>query len=395
MNWLSRFSDMVKELRLHSQVQLLNYNTFPPVQDSQFNFFEEMYSVEIPKVIQKFYRETNGLQLRWMFKNNEQFSEEKYPINNQILEWDFFQKIFRWEDGGIMILPLKKLLEDKTLDAFSEDYNMIYTADDFGFSISENDDFSNDFLITDFNSYLEFLIAGKGLITRRSFFYARPDFFTKKNPTQILTPKIFWTSDKKLNLDQALLKEEFPFCDQVRFFENKINRTSLQLMSQNGDIISQKDLDNFIEKHHDFLMAGGVGGEWKVLEIRGIVTAFYNHQNEIHEGEQAVFERKNLSNISFKNVELPYSNCCNIFAEGIDFENSNFEKSIFTDSFLKNSNFYNSNLTGIDFSRSDLRNVNFESANLKGADFEECDLRGAKFENLNLEGASFVGAKIL
>jgi len=393
MNWLSRISDMVNELRQHPQVQLLNYHIFPSVEDSQFDFFEEKYNVEIPKDIRLFYQETNGLQLRWIFKNNEQFTEEKYPIENQILDWDFFQKTFRWEDGGIMLLPLGMLLEEKMLDAFNEDYNMICTFDEFTLSISENDDFSNDFLKTDFNSYLEFLIAGKGLITRRSFFYSRPDFFTEKNPTQILTPQTFWTDDKVLNLDQAILKEQFPFCDQVRFFENKINRTGLQMMAQNGETISQKDLETIIEKHHEFLMAGGVGGEWKVLEIRGIVTAFYNHQNEILEGEQTNFERKNLTNISFENVELPYSNCCTVFAEGVNFSNSNFEKSIFTDSFLQKTDFNNSNLTGVDFSRSDLRNVNFENAILKNVDFEECDLRGANLKNADLEGAKFVGAK--
>ncbi len=395
MNWLSRFSEVVNELRQHPQVQLLNFHTFPAVENIQFDFFEKKYNIKIPKDIRDFYLETNGLQLRWVFKNNEQFSEEKYPIEGEVLDWNFFQKTFRWEDGGIMLLPLEKLLEGKVVDAFSEDYNKICTFDNFSLSISENNEFLPEYLTTDFTSYLEFLIAGKGLIARRNFFYARPDFFTDKNPTQIFTSQTFWTSNKILNLDQAILKEQFPLCDQVRFFENKINRTGLQLMAQNGETISQNDLEKIIEEHHDFLMAGGVGGEWKVLQIRGIVTAFYNHQKEIQEGEQANFERKNLNNISFEKVELPYSNCCTIFAEGVNFSNSNFEKSIFTDSFLQNSNFCNSNFTNVDFSRSDLRNANFENTKLKNVDFEECDLRGANFKNANLEGASFVGAKFL
>lgn len=395
MYWLSRFSDMVNDLRQHSQVQLLDYHTFPPIENPQIDFFEKKYNIKIPKDVKAFYRETNGLQLRWIFKNNEQFSEEKYPINNKILDWNFFQKTFCWEDGGILLLPLEILLEEKTVDAFSEDYNMICTFDEFVLSISENEDLSIDFLTTDFNSYLEFLIAGKGLISRRNFFYTRPDFFTEKNPTQIFTPKVFWTSEKTLNLDQAVLKEQFPLCDQVRFFENKINRKGLELMARNGEKISQDDLETIVEKHHEFLMAGGVGGEWKVLEIRGIVTAFYNQLKEIGEGEQATFERKYLRKISFEKIELPYSNCCTIFAEGVSFSDSNFEQSIFTDSFLQNSNFCNSNFAGVDFSRSDLRSVNFKNTNLKEVDFEECDLRGANFENANLEGASFVGAKII
>lgn len=231
------------------------------------------------------------------------------------------------------------------------------------------------------------------MISRRSFFYEIPkDFIFEKKSTHILTPNIFWTKRKTLNINQAILKDKFPYCDQVRFSENKLNATSLKFIAQNGAKISQDDLEKMIEEHHQFLMSDGVGGEWKVLEIRGIVTAFYNHKKEITEGEQANFERKNLTDISFEKIEIPYSNFCCVFAERVNFSKSNLERSVFTDAFLEGANFCNSTLIGLDFSRSDLRNVNFENAILENVDLENCDLRGANFEGAKMEGASFVNA---
>ncbi len=393
MNWLSLFSKMVNELQQHSQVQVLTYRTFPPIEQKQIEQLEEKYNIQLPSVIRDFYIETNGLQLRWFLKNNEHFSLEKYQEENENLDWDYFKKSFRWEDGGIMILPLEQALEEKVFDAFSESYNMVFTFENFHLSVSEDEHFSNDFFTTDFESYLEFLLAGRGLISRRSFFYEIPkDFIFGRKSIHILTPNSFWTKRKTLNINQAILKDKFPHCDQVRFSENKLNATSLKLIAQNGVKISQDDLEKMVEEHHQFLMSGGVGGEWKVLEIRGIVTAFYNHKKEITEGEQANLERKNLTDISFEKIEIPYSNFCWIFAERVDFSKSNLERSVFTDAFLEGANFYNSTLTGLDFSRSDLRNVNFENANLEDVDFENCDLRGANFEGAKMEGASFVNA---
>lgn len=391
MNWLSRFSDMADELRQHSQVELLSFHSFPPVEEEQLDFFEKKYNTQLPKSVRAFYRETNGLQLSWILKNNEHFSAGTNQIFSKVLLWDFFEKILKFEDGVIMLLPLELALDKNTFDAFSQFYKMIFSLENYHLTLSEDDHFSNEYLTTDFDSYLEFLLAGKGLVSRRSFFYQRTDdFLLKKISTHISTPNFFWSAKKILNLDQVTLKGEFPLCDQVRFIENKINHLGLRQMAENGEKVSPAELEEKIENHHQFLMSGGVGGSWKVLEIRGIVTAFYEHEIETTEGEQALFERKNLTKLSFEKIELPFSNFCSAFAEGVNFSNSIFEKSIFTDAFLQGANFNNSIFTNVDFSRSDLRNVNFENCDLRNTDFENCDLRGANFENAKLEGASFI-----
>ena len=396
MNWLSRFSDMANELRQHSQVELLSFQFFPAVEEEQFEFLEKKYNTTLPKNVKAFYRETNGFQLSWILKNNEGFSRGKHSPINELLPWGFFEKNLTFEDGAIMLLPLEMVFEKNVFDAFSHFYNMIFSLENFHLTLSEDEHFSDDFLTTDFESYLEFLLAGKGLVSRRSFFYKlTEDFLLKKNSTHISTPISFWKNEKTLNLDQAALKDKFPHCDQVRFFENKINRVGLQQMAKNGEEISTTNLEEIIEKHHQFLLSGGVGGTWQVLEIRGIVTAFYESEIEPTEGEQAIFERKNLTNISFEKIELPFSNFCSAFVEGVNFSNSNFEKSIFTDAFLHGADFCNSIFTNVDFSRSDLKNTNFENADLRNVDFENCDLRGANFENAKLDGASFVGSLLV
>ena len=80
MNWLSRFSNMADELRQHSQVELLSFQSFPPVEEEQFELLEKRYNITLPKNVRAFYRETNGLQLSWILKNNEHMKKnfEKY-----------------------------------------------------------------------------------------------------------------------------------------------------------------------------------------------------------------------------------------------------------------------------------------------------------------------------
>ncbi|MEM6965538.1 MAG: hypothetical protein AAF573_12275, partial [Bacteroidota bacterium] len=100
MTWLSRFQEMVKELGEHPQVEVLDFHTFPPIEWSKIEFLEEKYKVKIPSSFFDFYKKTNGLQLRWIFKNNENYkSSNIQEKDSTALNWDFFQKTFRWEDG--------------------------------------------------------------------------------------------------------------------------------------------------------------------------------------------------------------------------------------------------------------------------------------------------------
>jgi len=390
MNWYARFQVMVKELSQHSDVELLDFHVFEPLENSQINLLEKKFSIEISDSIRELYLITNGLQLRWMLKSNENFSAEKYINDDAVLSWNYFQQTFRFEDGGIMLLPLEKVLEAKMFDAFSSFYSMQILDDDFHLTLGEEEIISSNSPFTNTKSYLEFLLASKGLISRRSFFYNK-----KLGRQNFQTPESFWTENKILHLNQVVLKNQFPLIDQVSYSESQINHALLWQVLQNEKRISQKKIEKIVEEHQTFLMSGGAKGTWKVIELKGQVTAFYENKKDSKEGIQANFERKNISELDFSNKVLPFSNFCGVNAAKCDFQMSDLSYTLFSDAFLQRTNFSNSNLTNVDFSRSNLQNANFENANLSGCDFENCDLRGVNFEKAKLDGSRFPGALIM
>ena len=269
MNWYARFQVMVNELSEHADVVLLDSHVFEPLENSQIDFLEKKYKVEIPFAIRKLYQITNGLQLRWILQSNENFSKEKYHNDNKILPWNYFQQTFRFEDGGIMLLPLEKVLETKIFDAFSSFHSMKIFNNDFQLTLCEEEMISDHASFTEVDSYLEFLLASKGLVSRRSFFYDK-----KIKNKLIQTPLSFWSENKILHLNQAKLKNQFPLIDQVSFSESQINHALLWQVVQNEKRISQNEIEEIVEEHQDFLMSGGAKGSWKVIELRGLVTAF-------------------------------------------------------------------------------------------------------------------------
>jgi len=181
----------------------------------------------------------------------------------------------------------------------------------------------------------------------------------------------------------------------VSFSESRINHVLLWQSLQNEKRVSQEKIEKTVKEHQEFLMTGGAKGAWKVIELKGLVTAFYENKKEHQEGFQANFERKNIAELDFSNKILPFSNFCASNAFGCDFQKSDFSHALFSDAFLKGANFSNSNLTKVDFSRSNLQNANFQNAILNGCDFENCDLRGVIFEGAKIEDARFPGALII
>jgi len=194
MNWYARFQAMVEELSQHSEVELLDFHAFEPLENSQIDLLGEKFSVEIPDAIRELYIVSNGLQLRWMLKMNENFSTERFFNKKEILPWNYFQQTFRFEDGGIMLLPLEEVLESKIFDAFSSYNSMNISDSDFNLVLSEEEIISENTPFTNVDSYLEFLLASKGLISRRSFFYNK-----KIGRQHFQSPESFWTPNKILH----------------------------------------------------------------------------------------------------------------------------------------------------------------------------------------------------
>ncbi len=424
--YLARFSKMVEDLQNHPKVQVTHFHLFPPATDKQILFVEEKLGYSLDENIKSFYQQTNGLQLLWIYKTNEQFDESKHISHTQTL--DFNRQYFNYypEDGAVMIRPIEQVfLSDwkeqiyfdfmsndnqetfmgniygelefsqkiKPFDSFNKYYDMAFFLD--GSSnppVILGDDHQacyTDSKVTDFASYLEFILANKGAIYRRKGFYSEYAGH-KKNPIE--TPHSFFTKDKILDIDAYLLKDIFPLSAQAGSSTTSLNTSLMQQMAESSKPITKTQLKSIIEKHYQFLASGGAGGKWQTVHVSGLVLGIYTGVKG-KEGEQAAFDRKHIpARLEFIDFSLPFANFCGCFAKRVDFSESDLNHSLFTDAMLDECIFADANLAGVDFSRASLRNVSFMNANLQGADLENCDLTGADFRGANLEGSRFPGA---
>lgn len=164
-------------------------------------------------------------------------------------------------------------------------------------------------------------------------------------------------------------------------------------MAEQGLLLNQDHIVQMLKKHHAFLASGGAGGRWKLLQVGDLVLGFYDWDKDT-EGEQAIFERINLTKTALKKLAFPFANFCGVFAKETDFSFSDMSYSIFTDATLESTSFEGAYLKNVDFSRANLKGANFINANLSGADFENCDLCEADFTGAKLDTARFPGTNL-
>jgi len=192
----------------------------------------------------------------------------------------------------------------------------------------------------------------------------------------------------------TLLHSIFPLSNQEGRPTIGINKSRITNLAKNSKPLSSSQLEQILEKHFDFLSGGGAGGEWQTILVKGLVLGLYNAPLVVKDGEQATFERANLSKVEIAKRQIPFANFCGVYKENGDFQNANLSYCLFTDSFLQGADFRGTNLQNTDFSRANLRFANFQNANLQGVDFENCDLSGADFRNAKLLNSRFPGANL-
>jgi len=197
----------------------------------------------------------------------------------------------------------------------------------------------------------------------------------------------------KANIDSIQSNKMFPFSTEKGGDSSGINHQKMKVMAEYGPKLKQEHIEKLLLLHHDFLSGGGAGGRWKALQLGDIVVGFYDWKN-IEQGEQAIFERMNLSAISLYRLEFPFANFCGVYANKANFKACNLSYSLCTDAILSKVNFEGAYLKNVDFSRSDLSGARFVNANLSGVDFENCDLRGADFSGAKFDTARFPGANL-
>src|SRR5688500_13222160 len=68
-NYITRFAAMVEHLKnCPEAVALLNYNVFEPAADAKVARVEATLGFPLGEGVRSFYRQTNGLQLRWILR---------------------------------------------------------------------------------------------------------------------------------------------------------------------------------------------------------------------------------------------------------------------------------------------------------------------------------------
>lgn len=419
-NYIEAFNNLARELARHSKIELLGYHTFTPLTERALEALEAQYNCQLDETIRHFYTQTNGLQLRWMFKDNPAYHSDKYPPFHRSIApvgWDYTEESFEKEDGCVLLLPLEDVLRNVVSPNVNQEDivfgNTRYSTVDFYTCIRPFDNFSyycnmalflrkgksplvllgdevgtcfKDSRWTTFATYLDFILASKAFGRRRKAFFGATNGYQQSIITS-LPPKIqqYWS------LDRLILTQRFPLADQVAR-PMAIKTRKMQEKAYYEGTLSAQELTEIVAAHQDFLDSGGLGGEWQLIAIQGQALGVYKGK-EYQRGTQAILDMKRMDHkLELQELFLPYSSWCGVYAKAQDFSDVNLTGSLLTDANLENAIFAEANLENVDFSRSNLKKASFVNANLRGADFENCNLLGADFRGAVLEGSQFRGA---
>ena len=94
-NYLALFQQLVEELKQHQEVRLLAHCTFPPASSIAIAQVEAQIGQALPPALQQFYRQSNGLQIRWIFEENEQLEEDLHQWQSEAVDWHYAQTQYR------------------------------------------------------------------------------------------------------------------------------------------------------------------------------------------------------------------------------------------------------------------------------------------------------------
>ena len=79
-DYLERFKAMVEELKAHPDVVVTHFLTFPPVSERVISRIDRHLKVELHSSIKSFFRQTNGLQLKWIHRKDPKFNPSRQYI---------------------------------------------------------------------------------------------------------------------------------------------------------------------------------------------------------------------------------------------------------------------------------------------------------------------------
>lgn len=77
-DFLQRFNAMVEVLKSHPNVQLLSHHVPNPATEQEISEVENQLGRQLDEDIKEFYRQCNGLKLRWIRKSSSYFKPKEY-----------------------------------------------------------------------------------------------------------------------------------------------------------------------------------------------------------------------------------------------------------------------------------------------------------------------------
>jgi hypothetical protein len=105
-----RFEAMVERLRAHPDIALLNLSIAAPVSPAKLAAVEKKLSVPLDPAVAAFYRQCDGLSLRWISKRHPDYEPKRMRFSARRMSWKDVVATDGAEDGCICILPLEQAL---------------------------------------------------------------------------------------------------------------------------------------------------------------------------------------------------------------------------------------------------------------------------------------------
>lgn len=412
--YITAFQSLATALEREPDVVLLGFHTFAPLSDADLDDLAARHRCVLSPAIRQFYKESNGLQLRWIFKHNPQYQAQQHPPhqnNRPPVPWTYASEHYRAEDGCIFLLPLDELLatalppvwtdaplalQGKTytplefygalrpLDLFSAYDSMALLLREHAAPLvllcEEQGEWTQHAHPIAFEQYLGFLYRSLGYCLRRR------QWLTSPRLLELPACRPFWT------LERLRLARRFPLADQPTLPNPSVATLAMQQKAAQQVPLAPEDWQLKLTAHAQFLAAGGVGGKWSIITVQGRTIGIYQSAHR-SDGQQALLDGQRLErSIDLQGLYLPYSSWCGAYLKGLDWSDADLTGSLLIDAQLAGAIFAEANLENVDFSRSNLKGASFINANLAGADFEGCDLTGADFRGAVLTGSRFKGA---
>ncbi len=198
-SWLEQFHQMVAELKEHPRVAITNLWVGKPATEEEIESIEEALGFKLDEALKDLYRQADGVQLRWMDRESEDFDNNNYE---GIVTERYSPLRGDWEQatGIIDIIPMRESLLDEEdeygfydsdefdeplhpFDLFSPDNSaaILLNEETPGTTIrigEGNDSTFEDSDEVDLNEYLEFIIRHRGMPNpRRGAYFTENSYY--------------------------------------------------------------------------------------------------------------------------------------------------------------------------------------------------------------------------